>query len=185
MPAQPTSFADLFQSPNIVLLGQLLSATIDVLDAHVGTLGSDLSRWHPDSTSWSVNQCLGHLMEADERSYSGRIRQIIRQGHPTFAEWQPERVAMRRADDQRHVWDLMSDLRGMREEGVLVVNRLRAADLDRYGFDPVIGQLTIRGVLAAWVRHDFEHLRQIASIVEAGVAPLTAAATTLRSVDPA
>src|SRR5476649_358975 len=80
-------------------IAPLLAATVATLRAEVRGLGFE-ARWRPAPGEWSVNECVGHLMEADARGFAGRIRAIVAQDGVELVSWDPTVVAAARHDDE-------------------------------------------------------------------------------------
>jgi hypothetical protein len=66
--------------------------------------------------------------------------------------------------DRQPVETLLAEFRTAREASLanLSNHELSAADLDRRGRHPQLGEVTLRQVLATWVAHDLTHLGQVA-----------------------
>jgi hypothetical protein len=41
-------------------------------------LPDEILAWHPAPGEWCVKECLGHIIEADRRGFSHRIRDVLR-----------------------------------------------------------------------------------------------------------
>ena len=149
----------------------LLPVTIAVLRGEVGALPDRVVAWHPAAGEWCVKEVIGHLIEAEQRGFSGRIRIILGADNPTFERWDPPAVARARQDCGKPVAGLLDELAALRRDGVALVRGLREADLDRGGQHPTVGFLRVRDLLAEWVHHDRNHLRQALANVQAYVWP--------------
>ena len=149
----------------------LLPVTITVLRGEVGALPDRVVAWHPGPDEWCVKEVVGHLIEAERRGFSGRIRIILGADNPTFESWDPPAVARARRDCDKPVGALLDELAALRQDGVALVRGLREADLDRGGRHPTVGPLRVRDLLAEWVHHDRNHLRQALANVQAYVWP--------------
>jgi hypothetical protein len=149
----------------------LLPVTIAVLRGEVGGLPERVVAWHPGPDEWCVKEVIGHLIEAERRGFSGRIRIILGADNPTFQSWDPPAVARARGDCAKPVAALLDELAALRQDGATLVRGLREADLDRGGQHPTVGLLRVRDLLAEWVHHDRNHLRQALANVQAYVWP--------------
>jgi hypothetical protein len=152
-------------------VASLLPVTVAVLRGEVGALPDRVVAWHPAPGEWCVKEVIGHLIEAERRGFSGRIRIILGADSPTFQSWDPPAVARGRGDCVKPVAALLDELATLRQEGVALVRGLREADLDRRGQHPMVGVLRVRDLLAEWVHHDRNHLRQALANVQAYVWP--------------
>jgi len=152
-------------------VANLLPVTVTALRAEAGSLPDRLASWHPAPEEWCVKEVIGHLIEAERRGFAGRIRIIVGSDQPTFERWDPPAVARLRGDCTKPVTVLLDELIALRQDSVTLVRGLREADLDRGGQHPTVGFLRVRDLLAEWVHHDRNHLRQALSNVQAYVWP--------------
>jgi len=151
-------------SPNEI--APLLAATVATLRAEVRALGRE-AIWRPAPSDWSVSECVGHLFEADERGFAGRIRTILGADRPALADWDPPAVAAARHDDEADPIELVEAFAARRSAGIALVRALSEADLVRVGIHPSIGPLRVDELLAEWVHHDRSHVRQALAVTQA------------------
>ena len=150
---------------------RLLAATAPILNAELGSLPEAALRWRPAPEAWCILEALGHLIEAEERGFAGRIRQFLAEDDPVCVTWDQPAVARARRDCERDPAALLAEFAARREASVTLVAGLGDADLARGGRHPAVGPLTIGDLLHEWVHHDRNHLRQILANVQAFVWP--------------
>jgi hypothetical protein len=127
--------------------------------------------WHPAPGEWCVKEVLGHLIEAERRGFSGRIRLLLATDTPALEGWDPPEVARARGDCAKSAVTLLDELAAMRQDAAALVRGLGEADLDRGGRHPTVGLLRVRDLLQEWVHHDRNHVRQALANVQAYVWP--------------
>jgi hypothetical protein len=149
----------------------LLPATVALLRAELAAAPERVLAWHPAPGEWCVKEVLGHLIEAERRGFSGRIRIILGADTPALERWDPPTVAAARGDCARPAAALLDELASMRADSATVVRRLAATDLERAGRHPTVGLLRVRDLLQEWVHHDRNHVRQILANVQGYVWP--------------
>jgi len=152
-------------------IAELLRASMAAIKAETLALRLEHLAWRPGETEWSVNEVVGHLIEAERRGFAGRILQILDQEQPGLDTWDPPAVAAARRDHERDGHELLGELEEMRRESVALVRRLDRAQLERRGFHPEVGELAVRDLLHEWVHHDRNHLQQIQENVKLLVWP--------------
>jgi hypothetical protein len=152
-------------------IADLLEVAPVVLDAELRAAGDELASWPPGPGEWSMKACVGHLIEAERRGFAGRIKIIVGSDRPTLETWDQPSVALERRDHERPLEPLLAEFRSMRAEGVALVRSLGADDLDRVGLHPEVGELRVRDLLAEWVHHDRNHVRQALAIAQSRVWP--------------
>lgn len=150
----------------------LLSASAAIVAAELSALG-DAAGWRPLDGEWSANECVGHLIEAERRGFAGRIRDILSTGGPNevveLEVWDPPAVAAARQDHLRPAAELAAEFVALRADSLGLVRGLGPADLTRVGRHPSVGPLQVGEVLAEWVHHDRNHIRQILAVGQARV----------------
>jgi hypothetical protein len=149
----------------------LLRAVAAQLTAELSALPEVVVRHHPAAGEWCAKEVLGHLIEAERRGFAGRIRTILAEDRPTFVGWEPADVARERRDCEQDVRELLVEFGALRDESANLVAALHVADLSRGGDHPKVGFLTVGDLLAEWVHHDRNHLRQIHANVQSVVWP--------------
>jgi len=132
-------------------------------------LGDEGCRWHARDGEWCVNECVGHLIEAEKRGFAGRIRDLIA-GNP-IQSWDQAQVARDRKDCDRVSQSLWMEFVGLRNDSIALVRGLRPADMDKSGMHPKVGLLRVRDLVQEWVYHDRNHTRQLLQIQQERVYP--------------
>ena len=150
-------------------IADLLESTCALVEAEMRALGDDGCRWHFKDGEWCVNECVGHLIEAEKRGFAGRIRDLIA-GKP-IQSWDQAQVARDRKDCDRVSQSLWMEFMGLRNDSIALVRGLRPADMDRSGTHPKVGVLRVRDLVQEWVYHDRNHTRQLLQIQQERVYP--------------
>jgi hypothetical protein len=154
----------------------LLRAGAAAIQTELAALPDDVLRFHPAPGEWCAKEVLGHLIEAERRGFTGRVRLLIAQRDPKLQGWDQDAVARERKDCQRDARALLDEFLALREDSVKVVTGLIRDDLPRGGHHPRVGYLTVGDVIQEWVYHDRNHLKQILANVQAYVWPAMGAA---------
>jgi hypothetical protein len=149
----------------------ILRAMARSIRVELSALPEAALRWHPGPGEWCVLEALGHLIEAEERGFSGRVRSILAEDEPAFATWDPPAVARERRDCERNPMELLAEFEARRAASVELVSSLAETDLARAGRHPEVGRLRIADLLHEWVHHDRNHVRQMLANVQAYVWP--------------
>lgn len=150
-------------------IADLLEATVTTVSAELRALGPGAG-WRPAAGEWSALDCVGHLIEADQRGFGGRIRAILAAepgSVPSLQAWDPPAVADARGDHRRPVDEVIAEFAALRSDGVAFVRTLRDDDMPRSGVHPEVGLLRVDELLAEWVYHDRNHVAQITAATQA------------------
>ena len=152
-------------------IAALLETTPQILRQKLSLLPEEIQRWRPASGEWCINEVLGHLIEADRNGFDGRIRTILAEERPHLIAWDIGGVSARRRDCERNGLDLLAELAVMRAQSAQLVAALQPEQLARTGLHPVVGELAVSDLLHEWAYHDYNHVRQILSNVQAFIWP--------------
>jgi hypothetical protein len=165
-------------------VARLLKATSDVVAAELYAI-DELAGWRPADGEWCANEVVGHIVEADRRGFTGRIRRILAApegNEPDEEGWDQPSVAAARADCAKPATVLIDELNASRAEAVALVRSLAPEDLERAAIHGTVGRLTVRELLNEWCLHDRNHLQQLLKTVQAQAWP--AMGNTRRFTDP-
>jgi hypothetical protein len=152
-------------------IAALLESAVAAIRAEVDALPKAVSTFHPAEGEWSINEVIGHLIEAERRGFAGRIKIFLASKDPQVEAWDQTEVARGRRDDMKSAAKLAAELDRMRAESVTLVRGLKAADLKRGGQHPKVGWLRVDDILHEWVHHDRNHIKQIHGNVQAWAWP--------------
>ena len=145
----------------------LLAAAMDAIRGEYSRLPRRVLTFRPAPGEWSILEVLGHLIEAEQRGFAGRIRLILAQDGRTLERWDQEQVARDRRDWERDPTMLLGEFVRLREVSLQLVERLGDADLAKRGEHPTVGTLTVNDILHEWVHHDRNHIAQMTANVQA------------------
>lgn len=150
-------------------IAQLLESSCALIEAEMKALGDEGCRFHFKQGEWCVNECVGHLVEAEKRGFAGRIRDIIA-GKP-ITSWDEAQVARDRKDCERMSQSVWMEFMGLRHDSIAMVRALKPGQLERSGSHPKVGELRVRDLLHEWIHHDRNHTRQLLNVQQERVFP--------------
>jgi hypothetical protein len=149
----------------------LIESALATIRAEVAALPEAATTFHPGDAEWSINEVIGHLIEAERRGFAGRVREFLAKDEPACVPWDQDVVARERKDCARPLGALVDELGALRADSAKLVEGLPAASLNRGGQHPKVGRLTVGDVVHEWVHHDRNHLKQIMANVQAQAWP--------------
>jgi hypothetical protein len=115
-----------------------------------------------NEADWSPYDVVGHLIHCEETDWIIRVEIILRQeGHRKFEPF--DRLAQFRSSQRRTLSDLLTEFAHLRNSNLerMVRWQLTPAMLELTGLHPELGEVTLKQLLATWVVHDLNHIRQI------------------------
>ena len=128
--------------------------------AEVGSIHSPKSKIQ--NGAWLPYDVLGHLIHGEETDWIPRARIILAQGADRrFVPF--DRFAQFENSKGKSVRQLLDQFAKLRSENIDILRgwNLTGEQLDLEGMHPELGVVTLRQLLATWVVHDLNHVRQI------------------------
>jgi DinB superfamily len=141
-------------------IAPILEASGKAISSLLGSLPAEIASRRPVENEWCVNECVGHLIEAERRGFAGRIKAMLEEDEPRLVPWDAAEVARARGDCERDLAGLLREFNTLRRDSVELIRGIRPADLERGGMHPVVSRITVGEILHEWVHHDANHLRQ-------------------------
>lgn len=140
---------------------QVLSVTPKTLRAMLDGLAAEWTA-QSDQADWQPFDVVGHLIHGEETDWIPRARIILEQGeNRTFVPF--DRFAQFERSQGRSLAELLDEFETLRSENLRTLRSwgLTEENLDLEGMHPELGRVTLRQLLATWVVHDLNHIRQI------------------------
>jgi hypothetical protein len=115
--------------------------------------------------TWSPFDVVGHLIHGERTDWLPRARHILAADARPFEPF--DRHAQFAESRGKALGELLDTFARARAESVgeLRAMRLSPAQLERVGWHPEFGTVTLRQLLATWVAHDLDHVGQIARVM--------------------
>jgi hypothetical protein len=112
--------------------------------------------------TWSPYDVIGHLIHGDRTDWIPRARHILAGETRAFQTF--DRMAQFTDSQGKNLGELLDEFVELRRANIsaLVEMNLTAANLERKGLHPELGEVTLGQLLATWVVHDLDHVAQIA-----------------------
>jgi hypothetical protein len=139
----------------------LLRRTPDVLRSLLHGIPDGWADTPDRDGGWTPKDVVGHLVTAELDNYLTRAEHILE--HGAAKPFEPfDRFVMLERDREMKLDQLIDRFAELRAENLEKLGELVAdADLDRRGLHPVLGEVTMRELLATWSVHDLDHTSQI------------------------
>ncbi len=144
----------------------LLERTPAVLDAWLRGLPRSWSQAHEGGESWSPFDVVGHLIHGEERDWIPRLTRILEHGTAVPLD-RFDRFAQFHDSAGKSLEELLDEFARLRSVSLraLDASALDESALERRGMHPILGEVTVRQLLATWVAHDHDHIVQVARVL--------------------
>jgi len=145
---------------------EILSQTPTVVKSLLGNLSDDWIKNTSNSKNWSPFDIIGHLIHGEETDWIPRVEIIVAQGENlTFEPF--DRFAQFEKSKNKTLNELIETFAVSRTKnlGILREMNLTEEKLKLKGTHPELGEVTLEQLLATWVVHDLNHLKQLVTVL--------------------
>jgi DinB superfamily len=150
---------------------ETLSATpVRAAELTRGLSEEQLSR-KPNPEFFSLRENVLHLRDIDVEGYEKRIRRILSERSPVLEDVNGGQLARARNYNAQPLEPALAELAMARAASIERLRGCRETDLERTAEMQGSGVVTLRRLLEMWMRHDAEHVADMAELrqaVEAG-----------------
>ncbi|MCB0034326.1 MAG: DinB family protein [Anaerolineales bacterium] len=153
------------------VIAQMIRATPRTLHHMLAGLDDAVLSWRPEPDGWCIKDALVHLLKADQNAFVLRIQAIINEDYPTLGGQNSAHITAAHRYDESDLRELLDELAHQREEYAAIVENLTSEQLARKGFYPSHGDFTAADFVYEWGYHDYEHIKQIATILRLYIWP--------------
>jgi hypothetical protein len=146
----------------------ILERTPTVLRALLADLPPGWTETDGDAGNWQAFDVVGHLIHGEKTDWIPRAEIILRErGDRRFVPF--DRLAQFDESEGRTLDELLCEFEELRLSSLstLASWRLTPAKLNLTGIHPELGEVTLEQLLATWVVHDLNHIRQIVTAMAA------------------
>ena len=141
---------------------EVLRQTPYTLSRMLDDLSPEWTESKGDTENWSPYDVIGHLIHGEETDWIPRAEIILAQGeNRTFVPF--DRLAQFERSKGKTLTDLLTEFAYARNANIekLIRWQLTPDQLALSGTHPELGEVTLEQLLATWVVHDLNHIRQI------------------------
>lgn len=145
---------------------EVLKQTPYSLSRMLGDLSPEWTASRGDSDNWAPYDVVGHLIHGEETDWMPRAEIILAQAaNCTFVPF--DRVAQFERSKGKTLSDLLTEFAYLRNANIekLIRWQLTPEQLALKGTHPELGLVTLAQLLATWVVHDLNHIRQIVTFM--------------------
>lgn len=141
---------------------EILSVTPEVLRAILESLSDEWTLKANDTNSWSAFDIIGHLIHGEKTDWIPRAKIILEQGENiTFEPF--DRTAQFKFSRGETLGQLLERFETLRRQNIKILKQMNITEdqLKLKGIHPELGEVNLEQLLATWVVHDLNHIRQI------------------------
>lgn len=145
---------------------EILERTPAVLTALLSGIDEDWVMNNEGPETFSPYDVIGHLIHGEKTDWTARAKLILEFGNSKpFVPW--DRFAQFEESKGKTLQQLLEEFTVIRKQNIQWFKSLHLseADLDKTGVHPVLGEVTLRNLLATWVVHDLTHIAQVTRVM--------------------
>lgn len=145
---------------------EILERTPLILRSLLSGLSPDWTICNEGPGTFSPYDVIGHLIHGELTDWVVRAKHILAVGTATtFEPW--DRFAQFENSKGKTLDKLLDEFEIIRQENIkwLKSVHLTEIDLEKKGVHPVLGEVTLRNLLATWVVHDLTHIAQVTRVM--------------------
>lgn len=144
----------------------ILEKTPSLLKNLLGGLNNEwvLNNEGPDT--FSPYDVVGHLIHGEQTDWVVRAKHILAVGTAiAFEPW--DLFAQFENSKGKTLAQLLDEFELLRNENIVWLKtiQLTETDLEKKGIHPVLGEVTLKNLLATWVVHDLTHIAQVTRVM--------------------
>jgi len=116
-------------------------------------------RWKADPSTWSLLECLHHLLDEERLDFRLRIQKLL--ADEPWPSIDPAAWVLERAYNEQAPERILEEFQTQRAASIDWIQGLATLDLARTREHPQLGPLSVGDLCAAWLAHDLLHLGQL------------------------
>jgi hypothetical protein len=145
---------------------EILERTPEALKALLSGLHEDWTQNNEGPDTFSPFDVVGHLIHGEKTDWRPRINRILEHGQEkAFDPY--DRFAQYTESKGKTLAQLLYEFDALRSQNMEWFRSLslNETEFEKKGMHPVLGNVTLRNLLATWVIHDLTHIAQIARVM--------------------
>lgn len=121
---------------------------------------AEQARWRPSDDAWSLLEVIGHLHDEEREDFRTRVDLTLHQPRNEWPPIDPAGWVTARAYNAQTLPQMLNAWLAERETSLAWLRALKAPNWDSTHSNPQ-GSMRAGDVLAAWLAHDYLHIRQL------------------------
>ena len=119
------------------------------------------ARWKPVDGAWSILEIVCHLADEEEQDFRRRVELTLTNPEQDWPPIDPEGWAVERRYNEGQLAAAVERFVSQRNQSIEWLRSLDEPNWEQTRVHPEYGSFRAGDVFAAWVAHDYLHLRQI------------------------
>jgi hypothetical protein len=134
-----------------------------VFEALLRDVSLEEARWKPDPDKWSMLEVVNHLYDEEREDFRQRLQLTLADPGQVWPSINPREWVSTRAYNERQLSASLTNFLAERNASLEWLKQLTNPNWQNSNEGPN-GRLSAGDLLAAWLAHDFLHIRQLARL---------------------
>lgn len=147
-----------------LLIAMQLERNAETIRAFINGVTEAQARWKPTADDWSILEVINHLYDEECADFRQRIDYTLHKPGEPWPAIHPGAWVVERKYNERSLAESLADFLRERQQSVYWLGQLAAPDWEKSEYHPDGFVLKAGDLLAAWLAHDFLHLRQLSEL---------------------
>jgi len=127
-------------------------------------VSDDQAKWKPAGNKWSLLEVVNHLYDEERDDFRLRLDLILHHPEKDWPPIDPEGWVIERKYNQSDLGVSLNNFIAERRKSVEWLKNIAQPQWKNICVHPKIGEIRAGDMLAAWLAHDFLHMRQIVNV---------------------
>jgi uncharacterized damage-inducible protein DinB len=133
----------------------------EVITALVKGVSLEQARWKPSADGWSILEVVNHLYDEEREDFRQRLDLLLFQPEAEFPPIDPNGWITLRHYNERDLAVSLTNFLQERQNSLAWLRGLLEPDWESGRMAPWGSKIRAGDILAAWLAHDFLHMRQL------------------------
>ena len=138
-----------------------LSHNADVICSLASGVTEEQVRWKPEPEAWSILEVINHLYDEEREDFQTRLDLLLHHPGQSWPGIDPAGWVIERQYNQRNPAVSLHNFLKERQGSITWLENLSEPNWEQGYNHPQAGHISAADMLAAWVAHDFLHIRQL------------------------
>lgn len=140
-----------------------MEASAGIFESLVKDVNAEQALWQPARDKWSILEVVNHLYDEEREDFRLRLKLVLTDPTLDWPPIAPQEWVTTRAYRERDLGESLNRFLSERQESLTWLRSLRSPNLESR-HEREAGSLSAGDLLAAWLAHDFLHIRQLARL---------------------
>jgi len=141
-----------------------LNENIDIFATLFSNIAKEQINWKANPQKWSLLEIVNHLYDEEKDDFRMRTKMTLEDPNKKWSMFDPVKRVVEHKYNKRQFIPSIKKFLSERKLSISWLESLDDPNWDNTYNHPLIGEIKAGDLLAAWVAHDYYHMRQIVNL---------------------